>query len=100
MAGQKPAFVDRFGATPPGSCFRLSSGEVLLGVRAEGDGLRGLIAEDGNGDLLGVPEPIRVPFHNIEGELSVLETSVRPAAYLDQVEAMERRNGRHAGGGR
>lgn len=94
-------FIERFGPIPPGSCFRVSSGEVLLGVRAEDGTISGLMVEDGNGDLLAVPEPARISLSNIDGELSVLETAVRPAAYLDQVEGMEQRvDGRSTGGGR
>ncbi|NND84739.1 MAG: hypothetical protein HKN46_06275, partial [Acidimicrobiia bacterium] len=99
--GMVNLFLSRFGHTPPGSCFRLRSGEVLLGVEAIDGGVRGLIAEDADGELLHIPQPTHVPFDAIQGELSVLETSVRPAAYLDHVEAIERRTqGRPSGGGR
>ena len=49
------------------------------------------MVQDRNGDVLPVPRPVLVPYSAIDGELSVLEAGVRPAAYLDQLEAVEQR---------
>ncbi len=84
-------FLDRFGPVPPGSCFRLAAGEVFVGAAGSDQGVRGLIVQDRNGDVLPVPRPVLVPYSAIDGELSVLEAGVRPAAYLDQLETVEQR---------
>lgn len=86
-------FVERFGTIPPGSCFRLADGRVLVAVGASDEeeaGVRGLLVEDGDGEVLAEPEIVAVPFEEVAGELSVIETKVRPAAYLDLLEETER----------
>lgn len=86
-------FVERFGTVPPGSCFRLAGGEVLVaaGATDDGAGVRGLVVEDADGNVMAEPVSSVVAFADIQGELSIIESRVRPTAYLDHLEAAERR---------
>jgi HD-GYP domain-containing protein (c-di-GMP phosphodiesterase class II) len=91
--GMVRLFVKRFGTVPPGSCFRLRSGEVLVASGNAGDEgrVRGLVVEDASGQILSTPRPEEVKLKEIEGELSIIESRIRPAAYLDYLEGAERR---------
>lgn len=91
--GMVRLFVERFGTVPPGSCFRMKSGEILVaaGATGNGAGVRGLIVEDAGGNVMAEPVVAVVEFPDLEGELSVIESSIRPAAYLDHLESAERR---------
>lgn len=85
-------FLARFGVVPPGSCFRLTGGEVLIASGATDDGkaIRGIVVEDEDGELLNEPRSEEIPLFGIAGELSVIETAIRPAAYLDHLEKAEK----------
>lgn len=91
--GMVKLFVERFGTVPPGSCFRMKTGEILVAAHATGNGsgVTGLVVEDAVGNVMSEPVVAVVEFPDLEGELSVIESSIRPAAYLDHLEAAERR---------